>query len=78
MKDAIVSHLPREFPWAESLHCFDTIPSTNDFLKELARKGAPHGTVVIADHQTGGHGRHGDQDKFPAVCLYVHVCSSRE
>lgn len=31
--------------------------STNLAAKELARKGAPHGTLVIAEAQTGGRGR---------------------
>jgi BirA family biotin operon repressor/biotin-[acetyl-CoA-carboxylase] ligase len=33
--------------------------STNDFAKELARQGAPEGTVVQAGVQTGGKGRLG-------------------
>jgi BirA family biotin operon repressor/biotin-[acetyl-CoA-carboxylase] ligase len=33
--------------------------STNEAAKELARDGAPHGTVVIADSQTAGRGRLG-------------------
>jgi BirA family biotin operon repressor/biotin-[acetyl-CoA-carboxylase] ligase len=41
----------------QPLHCFETIGSTNDFAKELAVKGAPHGTLVVADEQTAGRGR---------------------
>ena len=37
----------------------DTVNSTNLFAKELAAKTAPHGTVVIANHQTKGRGRLG-------------------
>ena len=66
MKNTILSYLPREYPWAEALQCFDSIPSTNDFLKDLARHGAPHGTVIIADHQTGGHGRMGRTFQSPS------------
>ncbi len=33
--------------------------STNDRAKALAREGAPHGTLVVAEHQTGGKGRLG-------------------
>lgn len=33
--------------------------STNRVAKELALSGAPHGTAVIADSQTGGRGRFG-------------------
>ena len=35
------------------------IDSTNNYCKDLARKGAPEGTVVISDSQTGGKGRRG-------------------
>ncbi len=35
----------------------DTVDSTNRYLKELARTGAPYGTVVVADTQTAGRGR---------------------
>ncbi len=38
---------------------FEEVASTNTLLKELGRQGAPHGTVVIADRQTGGRGRLG-------------------
>ena len=31
--------------------------STNDDARRLARDGAPHGTVVVANHQTEGRGR---------------------
>jgi BirA family biotin operon repressor/biotin-[acetyl-CoA-carboxylase] ligase len=33
------------------------IDSTNTHAKELALKGAPHGTVVLAEEQTAGKGR---------------------
>ena len=35
------------------------LDSTNERAKELARAGAPHGTVVTADEQTAGRGRQG-------------------
>lgn len=41
------------------LHFFSTIDSTNTYAVRLARDGAPEGTVVIADEQTGGKGRLG-------------------
>lgn len=59
MKDALRSCLSENYPWKEQLHCFDSIGSTNDHLKLLARKGAPHGTAVLAGHQSNGHGRRG-------------------
>jgi BirA family biotin operon repressor/biotin-[acetyl-CoA-carboxylase] ligase len=35
------------------------IDSTNAFAKRMAAKGVPHGTLVIAEEQTGGRGRWG-------------------
>lgn len=39
------------------IYHYDTIDSTNEQAKRLAREGAPHGTVVLADTQTKGKGR---------------------
>ena len=36
---------------------FDSLPSTNDLAKEMAREGAEEGTVVTALEQTAGRGR---------------------
>jgi BirA family biotin operon repressor/biotin-[acetyl-CoA-carboxylase] ligase len=41
------------------LELLATCPSTNDRAAELARAGAPEGTLVVADQQTGGRGRLG-------------------
>lgn len=41
------------------LHVFGAVGSTNDVARERARKGAPEGTVVLADAQTRGRGRRG-------------------
>ena len=57
-KELIVSQL-QDHPWRGSLHVFDTLGSTNTQAKTLAKQGAPEGTVVIADEQTGGRGRMG-------------------
>ncbi len=38
---------------------FESLPSTNDTARELARAGAAHGTVVVADEQTRGRGTKG-------------------
>lgn len=35
-----------------------TVGSTNDYARELAEQGAESGTVVTADEQTAGRGRH--------------------
>lgn len=38
---------------------FDEIDSTNRYLIDEARAGAPEGIVAVADHQTAGRGRMG-------------------
>ncbi|HUU45648.1 MAG TPA: biotin--[acetyl-CoA-carboxylase] ligase [Acidobacteriota bacterium] len=45
--------------FARQLHCYGTIRSTNVRARELAEAGAPDGTVVVAEQQTGGIGRFG-------------------
>jgi BirA family transcriptional regulator, biotin operon repressor / biotin---[acetyl-CoA-carboxylase] ligase len=42
------------------------VDSTNERARELARRGAPHGTVVTADEQTAGRGRQGRSWAAPA------------
>lgn len=54
------------------VHVFDSVDSTNNVLKDMARNGAPSGTVVIADHQTGGKGRRGRSFSSPkGVGVYL-------
>ena len=61
-------------PWQDSLLWFETIDSTNTRAKELAAQGAPAGTVLIADHQTGGRGRRGRSFHSPAgTGIYMSV-----
>lgn len=59
MKNEIISYLPPDHPWGQNLICFNSIGSTNTAARELAKQGAPSGTVLIADRQTGGRGRLG-------------------
>lgn len=66
MKNLIISHLPASYPWQGNLYYFNTIDSTNTRAKEMAAQGAPHGTVLIADSQTGGRGRMGRSFHSPA------------
>lgn len=57
-----------------SLMVLETVDSTNTFLKELARQGAPHGTIVAAHQQTGGRGRLGRSfSSPPGLGLYLSV-----
>lgn len=53
---------------------FDSLSSTNDKAKELARNGCRTGTVVIAEEQTAGKGRLGRKWYSPAgsgLCLSI-------
>ncbi|OQW30035.1 MAG: hypothetical protein A4E19_10770 [Nitrospira sp. SG-bin1] len=43
----------------QSLYLHQVLPSTNKEALSLAQNGAPHGTVVVAESQSGGYGRHG-------------------
>ena len=74
MKEHILSWLSTECPWRDTLYWYDTIDSTNTKAKELAKDGAPHGTVLIAGHQTGGRGRLGRSFSSPAgMGVYLSV-----
>ena len=74
MQKRIVSYLPKDFPWEDKLYYFDTIGSTNDEVRKMAKQGAAHGTVLIAGHQTGGHGRRGRSFHSPAGSgIYMSV-----
>jgi BirA family transcriptional regulator, biotin operon repressor / biotin---[acetyl-CoA-carboxylase] ligase len=56
------------------IRLFATVASTNSVLRDLAKTGAPEGTVVIADEQTAGHGRLAKPwFSPPGVNLYVSV-----
>lgn len=39
------------------LRCFETVDSTNSYLKREALAGAPHGAVAVANSQSAGRGR---------------------
>jgi BirA family biotin operon repressor/biotin-[acetyl-CoA-carboxylase] ligase len=41
----------------QKIHFFEVCDSTNQVAKKLAANGAPEGTLVIAEEQTGGRGR---------------------
>lgn len=42
-----------------AVHLYSTLGSTNDVARALAERGAPAGTVVLAEEQTAGRGRSG-------------------
>ncbi len=50
-------------PWR--VYLFSEVDSTNTMLKNLCREGAPAGTVLVADRQTGGRGRLGRSFQSP-------------
>lgn len=56
------------------VHFHEAIGSTNAEALDLARAGAPHGTLVIADRQTAGRGRMGRRwESPPGVGLWFSL-----
>ena len=61
-------------PFGGRVRHYRQVSSTNDVVAELADQGAPHGTVVVADAQTAGRGRHGNRWFSPGgTGLYLSV-----
>lgn len=59
--------------------CLDTVDSTNEEAKRLARTGAVDGTLITAEYQTGGKGRLGRSWKSPpgsGLTCTVLLCGS--
>src|SRR5712692_8985811 len=53
---------------------FTSIDSTMNAAARLAREGCPSGTIVGADQQTAGIGRHGHSwHSEPGVGLYISL-----
>jgi BirA family biotin operon repressor/biotin-[acetyl-CoA-carboxylase] ligase len=57
----------------KDIHLLSEVASTNTLAMEMASKGAPEGTVVIAETQTGGKGRLGRKWISPRGNLYLSV-----
>lgn len=73
-KEQILPYLSPDYPWKDQLFVLPEVDSTNDRLKAMAAGGAPHGTAVLADRQTGGHGRRGRSFLSPAgVGTYLSI-----
>ena len=49
-----IRRLLGDHPWAERVQVLEETSSTNTAAKDLAAHGAPEGTIVIAERQTGG------------------------
>lgn len=70
----ILARLSADYPWKDRIGWVPVTGSTNDDLKALARQGAPHGTVLIAERQTGGHGRLGRSFHSPeGTGIYLSI-----
>ncbi len=74
MKQNKMTLLPPGHPWRQHLIQLDSVDSTNRYAKDLARQGAPEGTVVIAGEQTEGRGRLGRSFSSPVgMGLYLSL-----
>lgn len=63
-------------PWR--IEWFSTLDSTNRYVLDAAREGAPDGLVVVADEQTAGRGRLGRTwEAPPGSSLLVSVLLRR-
>jgi BirA family biotin operon repressor/biotin-[acetyl-CoA-carboxylase] ligase len=61
-------------PFGVHVHWHARIGSTNDAAASWAAAGAPEGTLVVADEQTGGRGRRGRSwTSPPGAGLYMSV-----
>lgn len=61
-------------PFGGNVRQYREVTSTNDVAAELAEHGSPHGTVVVAETQTAGRGRHGHRWFSPVGSgLYVSI-----
>lgn len=58
---------------AERIRVYDCLASTNRTLREMARNGAEHGTVLLADRQSRGRGRLDHSFFSPAGGLYMSL-----
>lgn len=59
------------------IYYFDTVSTTNDKAKELARQGDGEGTLIVAEEQTGGKGRLGRKwfaPKYKGIWFSLILC----
>ena len=81
----IQSHLETK-RFGRTMHVYDVVDSTQVIAQELARNGAPDGTIVIAEQQDAGKGRmarpweskkregHLDDSYYSSRCTATHGC----
>lgn len=55
----------RTTTFGQGIQVYPTIDSTNQQAKRLALEGASHGTLIVAEEQTSGKGRRGNQWASP-------------
>lgn len=60
-------------PLATRAEAHDELRSTQERARELAREGAPHGTLVVSKIQTGGRGRLGRRWGSPSGGLWMSL-----
>lgn len=74
-KEELGSLLDGKTEWAgQEIYYFPETDSTNIRAKELAEKGAPQGTLVVADQQNAGRGRRGRGWESPPGCsIYMSI-----
>lgn len=60
----------------EKFYVYDNVDSTNKLAKEMAIKGAEHGTLVIAKSQDGGRGRRDHSFFSPEGGIYMSIILS--
>ncbi len=70
---AISALLPTGCVVGSNLVCLSTVDSTNNECRRLAAGGAPDGTAVLAETQTGGKGRGGRSFASPPGGLYLSI-----
>lgn len=69
-----IRSLLKGHPWQDRILAQDRVDSTNNVLKSMAEQGAPHGTILMADEQSGGRGRQGKSFSSPkGVGLYYSL-----
>jgi BirA family biotin operon repressor/biotin-[acetyl-CoA-carboxylase] ligase len=56
--EAISTGLGTQFV-GQRVVCYESVSSTNDVAKQLAEEGAVEGTLIVAEEQIAGRGRHG-------------------
>lgn len=63
----LVKEIKAQTQWAgQRVVYLDAVDSTNKYARALAAQGAAHGTLVLADTQSGGRGRRGRSWISPA------------